>query len=138
MEATDIMNGSKRWLKSCDANAKNKLYGIALYSLEMSVEMALKAVLYKLGMEVPKAHNIAGQIRAAIRENRHAGEGLKARIDKITDVFSALIEYRAPSGYAFEYNYTENEFKRKLGEIYPEAKEIVELCDKFVSSSGGK
>ncbi len=134
MEADDILESSGKWLKACEVNRKNRLYGVALYSLEMSVEMALKAVLYKLNIEVPKMHNITGQMRAVAKENTKLSKEFRDSIDKITDVFSTLIEYRAPSGYSFEYNFSENELKDKLEGLYAESKTIIELCRKTVRS----
>jgi HEPN domain-containing protein len=134
LEAEDILKNSDKWLRACEVDRKNGLYSVALYSLEMSVEMALKAVLFKLGIEVPKTHNVAGQIRAVAKENAKIGKEFSGRIDKITDVFSTLVEYRAPSGYSFEYNFSEKELKDKLDGLYAESKSIIELCRKTVRS----
>ncbi len=134
MEAGEILRNSEMWLRTCDASRKAGIPASALYSLEMAVEMALKAVLCKLGIEVPKSHNVTNQIREVARHDARIPKEFRDKIDKIADTFSLLVEYRAPSGYSFEYNFTEKELKGKLDDLYDDSREIIELCREAVSS----
>ncbi len=134
MEAEEILRSSEMWLRTCDASRKAGIPASALYSLEMSVEMALKAVLCGLGIEVPKAHNVTNQIREVARHDARIPKEFRERMDKIASTFSTLVEYRAPSGYSFEYNLSDEELERKLDSLYDDSKEIIELCRRAVAS----
>ena len=57
-EAADALEDARRWFDVSILAGEHGDYNIGLYSLEMSVEIALKGVLTKFGIAYPKVHDI--------------------------------------------------------------------------------
>ena len=51
-------------------NTVNGNHNLAVYSLEMSMEIALKALLLGFDMDVPRTHNIGNLILKKLRESK--------------------------------------------------------------------
>ena len=65
--ATDAIESAKRWLSSSSANAERGNYDLEVYSLEMSIEIALKALVFSTGTDVPKTHSIGDRVTKIVR-----------------------------------------------------------------------
>ena len=57
-EAADALEDARRWFDVSILAGEHGDYNIGLYSLEMSVEIALKGVLTKFGIAYPKVHDV--------------------------------------------------------------------------------
>jgi HEPN domain-containing protein len=126
--ARDAIDSARRWLGSARANASAGSYDTALYSLEMSVEIALKGLLFSLCVEVPKTHSIGDFVADAIKENGHLPKRFEGEADKMVSTFNALIGLRSVSGYMFETKSTMKDLKEKYEEYENDAEKVVELC----------
>ncbi len=130
--AVDAVESAKRWLVSADLNAEAGNFDSALYSLEMCVEISMKAVLMSINIDVPKAHRIGDIFSASISEDKHVPKEFKQKSADIINVFNALLELRTASGYMFETKTTMKELKIKYEHYKKDAGKIVELCAKTV------
>ncbi|MCL4380983.1 MAG: HEPN domain-containing protein [Candidatus Marsarchaeota archaeon] len=133
--ARNAIEGAKRWLISAELNAEHGSYDSALYSLEMSVEIAMKAVLLSIGIDVPKAHGIGDVFAASVRSDKRIPEEFKQQAAKTVEIFNALLGLRAASGYMFETNAKMEEFKAKYGLYRKSAGNAVELCSTAVHAA---
>ncbi|MCW1309899.1 MAG: HEPN domain-containing protein [Candidatus Nanoarchaeia archaeon] len=132
----DALDDAQRWLNSAKRDGSSGDYNLGIYGLEMSVEIALKAVLIFLGIDYPKVHDILPVVRMAIKEN-------KSRLPKsfvenesfILDTFKDLLKLRGPAGYTFGSNVKimdlEEDYKKYLGD----ATKILELCKTAITVS---
>jgi HEPN domain-containing protein len=130
--AIDAIESAQRWLQAAKLNAKIGNYDSALYSLEMSTEIALKAVLLALGIDIPKTHNIADVFAKSVSSDKKALKAFKGEIDVTIDVFRSLLELRNISGYIYETRYNMNALKDKYDLYIKSSEEIIEICQGFV------
>jgi HEPN domain-containing protein len=128
--AADAIASAKRWLASAKANAAARNYDTALYSLEMAVEIALKALLFSLGADVPKTHFIGDFVMQIVKEDKHIPNELSGSINNIIETFNALVTLRSVSGYIFETRTLVHELKDKYDKYFKEAEKIITLCEK--------
>ena len=132
------MGTARRWLSSAKLNAKVGNYDSALYSLEMAVEISMKALLLSLGMEVPKVHDICDIVSDALKNDRRIQHQLKGRMSSSIDTFNELLGLRSVSGYVFETGTSLKELKEKYENYAGKAEEIVGIYGKAVESITGK
>ena len=127
--AEEAIGSAKRWLVSAELNAGKGNYDSALYSLEMSVEIAMKAVLLSIGIDVPKSHRIGDVFAASVREDKRLPDEFKSHIGECTDIFNALLGLRAAGGYMFEAKTTMGELKDEYERYRKGAEDVVGLCE---------
>lgn len=130
------METASIWLDTAEAAMRSKIYATALYSMEMAVEIALKAVLMELGVNVPKLHNIMNVLEAVLDEKHSAIS--KEFIEKesfILSTYNDLLEIRPIVGYTFETGVSINT-EEKAKKYMSAAKEVVGLCRLAVGRTG--
>ncbi len=132
----DAIESSRRWLNSARINASAGSYDAALYSLEMSVEIALKALLLSLGIEVPRTHSIGDLVIESVRDNKRLPKELAQNVDKIVGLFNSLAALRPISGYIFETKSSLKDLKVKYDKYADEAEAVIEMCGRAVKSAG--
>lgn len=132
--ANEAIGSAKRWLSSAKINADAGNYDTALYSLEMSAEIAFKGLLFSLGMEVPKTHSIGDFVADAVKGNENLKKKFGGDIDKLLGTFNALMNLRPISGYIFETKSSLKELKKKYEECVGDAEKIVKACSEAVNS----
>lgn len=130
--AGDAVASAKRWLNSAGRNAGGGDYDTALYSLEMSVEIALKAVLFALGLEVPRMRSISDLATEALKGDSRLPKEFREETDSMVGTFNALINLRPTSGYMFETTSTLTELKKKYEAYKGNAERTVDLCENAV------
>ncbi len=130
--ARDAIDSAKRWLVSADLNAGAGNFDSALYSLEMSVEISMKAVLLSINIDVPKEHRIGDIFDASINTDKRIPKEFRQHAADTVNIFNALLELRTASGYMFETKTTIKDLKVKYEYYKKDAKRIVEICAKTV------
>ncbi len=111
---------SDRWFRSAELQYAGKIYDKALYSLEMSLEIAMKAFFISCEMDFPKSHNIGDSFAGAVkRMGKMTPKGFRDNAAGIIDTFQALLNYRNASGYSFDGRIGQEEFRRKYEETLP-------------------
>jgi len=127
------IDNAKVWLKSAEAVMAKKLYPPALYSMEMAVEIALKALLIELGINVPKTHNVMGTLRVTFDEKQSAlPKGFRDREEFVLAVYNDLLELRSNAGYTFELRSAIN-YEKRADDYIGRAKEAVGLCENAIA-----
>ena len=103
--AAEAMKIAKNWLLTAETMADKKIYNTALYSEEMAVEIALKALLLSFHVEPPKMHNIIEIVDSKIINSEKLSKEKREEIKEITRyLLPELLVNKQVSGYAFNYN----------------------------------
>lgn len=129
--AKKAMESASRWFDLATAGVKQKDYDGALYCLEMSLEIGMKAVLLSRDKEVPKTHNILDAFVSMVNDDKIAGL-IGRELEGIKDVFNMLIKFRSISGYMFESTVSLEDLKKVIDRVYDKVKVYLNLFNKIV------
>lgn len=123
------IDNARVWLDTAEITMKGKIYTTALYSMEMAVEIALKALLMEFGINVPKLHNVTNSLKAVFEERRSAlPKEFRDKEAFVLDTYNDLLEIRTLVGYIFEMN-ASIDVEEKAKKYIKASKEVVDLCD---------
>lgn len=133
----EAIKTAETWVETAEATLKNKIYNTALYSEEMAVEIALKAVLLSVGIEPPKVHNIMQVIETNIMKSDKLDSKDKYEIKRISrTLLPDLLNIRQISGYTFNYNINQKDLENMAVKYIDEVKSTVKTCRKIVERRG--
>ncbi len=132
--ADEAIQTAESWIKTAETMFKEKVYNTALYSEEMAVEIAVKAVMLAAGVEPPKVHNIIESVETNVINTNKIPKKHIEELKEITRfLLLELLRNRQLSAYTFNYNVAWDSLG-KLAENYLVAsKAAVETCKKIVS-----
>ena len=139
MEVEPI-DAAKDWLKMAELAMEVRKYAQAAYSLEMAVEIALKAVLISVHVEVPKVHDIRKAARMFLAGNRSLPKSFLEELDDFLATFETLLRLRPIVGYGFETGTAKSDIKEQAERLLPKCKIIIAECEKaakHVDKEGG-
>ncbi len=127
------MDSATRWFDLSSAGIKQKDYDGALYCLEMSLEIGMKAILLSKKKEVPKTHNILDAFISVVNDNKIMD--IYKELDGIKDAFNLLIKFRNVSGYMFESTASLEDLKTVIDRVYDKVKTYLDLFKKVIDKS---
>lgn len=122
---------AKRWFAVAKLSMDNSLSDKAMYAMEMSLEMVLKAVLLAFGAEFPKTHNVSELLRNEVRNSKVAEE-TKDKLYTWMDTFDYLLEFRNASGYRAQSSIADADFKDKANKKFGVVKDAVDNCESII------
>lgn len=131
--ALAALDDADRWFDVAIISGKAGTYNIGLYSLEMALEIAMKAVLINLDVNYPKVHDIMPTFLSAVSENK--GRLPKEFIDKedlIMKTFRELLKRRGPAGYTFSSDIKISDLQGDFKKYSRITRELIDLCVKAV------
>ena len=134
-EALDALEDAKRWFKVGMLAGEHGDYNIGLYSLEMSIEIALKGVLTKLGVVYPKVHDVIPLVMKVFTEKR--SKLPKEFVENetfIVDTFRELLKRRGPAGYTFSSNIKIADLKGDFNVYSKAVEKTIKLCQETIES----
>ena len=103
--AEKALETAESWINTAETMAEKKIYNTCLYSETMAVEIALKAVLFAVGIEPPKIHNIIETVEKNIVNSQKISKDKREEIREIArSLLPELLGNRQTSGYTFNYN----------------------------------
>jgi HEPN domain-containing protein len=130
--AESALKRSFRWLTSAFRALEDERWDDAVYSSQMSVEQASKAVLIAFGIEYPKAHDVSFVFKQISRKKNIPAWFLSI-LDELTNNISELAELRGLASYGYEEGLDANYFKDYAPKAYEMAKKHYEACAKLLS-----
>ncbi len=130
--AKDAIENAKRWLSSSSANAERGNYDLAVYSLEMSMEIALKALVFSAEADIPKTHSIGDRVMKIVREDVNLSRSIGGQIEEVVHTFNSLSTLRSISGYIYETRSTLEDMRKIYEKFARETARIVGLCEKAI------
>ena len=125
----NTIDDAKRWLLSAEKNASADNYGIALYSMEMALEIAMKSFLISNKIEYPKKHDVIDYFKAAVAING-TKKSLKENSEWITKTFSILLDLRNDAGYNFGKLENDAKLKDESLRLLKETRRCVDVIEK--------
>ena len=129
--AKDAMRIANNWLLSAELEANGNNFNIALYSLEMALEISVKAVLLEEEVNFPKKHDVIDQFKDLVN-NKKKFSMLKADLPEIIRIYSELLASRNTAGYGFSP--IKNDFKAEVEETLPIVKKLINLLASVIES----
>ncbi len=129
--AVFALKRGKRWLKGALRALEDERWDDVVYSSQMAIEQASKAVLIALGMEYPREHDVS-----AIFKRISKVEGIPtwflSILDELATNISELAELRGLAGYGYEKGLDVEYFKDYAPIAYEKAKRHYESCGKLL------
>ena len=132
--ASKALKNADEWLLSAKELDKIRVPSKVLYSLEMGVEMSLKALLIYHGIDFPKSHNILPVVANLISSSEFDDTEIKKYSNEIFSTFHALLDIRSASGYSYESSFDNEFFLEKANRYADPAFHIFELIGKHINS----
>ena len=134
--AEEAIRTAESWIKTAETMLGGKVYNTALYSEEMAVEIALKAVMLSIGIEPPKVHNIIESVETNVLDSNNVPKKYKEELKEITrSLLPELLRNRQLSGYTFNYNINQKDLEKLAVKYLEASQKAVETCKKAVDSS---
>ena len=125
---------AEEWLQSAEKLIEINAGPKILYSLEMGVELSLKALLLYHGIDFPKTHNILAAVVNLISSDKFDDPNIKENGELIFSTFHALLDLRSASGYAYESSYSSEFFIEKAKEYAEPASQVLALVKRHIGS----
>jgi len=134
--ANEAIKTAENWLETAETMLEKKVYNTALYSEEMAVGIALKAVILSVGIEPPKVHNIIENVEVNILDSSAFPKKYKEDLKKITrELLPELLRNRQISGYTFNYNINKDELEKLAVKYLESSKAAIVTCKKIVEKT---
>ncbi|MHB8372838.1 MAG: HEPN domain-containing protein [Thermoplasmataceae archaeon] len=131
--ALKAISNSRSWYLSAEINAERNQYDIAVYSLEMAMEIAFKAFLLKFHMDVPKSHNIGNLILNKLHESKlistENAEKLKGYVEEYYD----LLRMRNVAGYSYESPTESKRMENAFNRYREIVKDSINICETIIN-----
>ena len=134
--ASKALKDAEEWLLSAKELDKAKVASKVVYSLEMGVEMSLKALLIYHGIDFPKSHNILPVVANLISSSEFDDTEIKKYSNEIFSTFHALLDIRSAGGYSYESSFDNEFFLEKANRYADPAFHIFELIRKHITAVG--
>ncbi|TXT58782.1 MAG: HEPN domain protein [Promethearchaeota archaeon] len=121
---------AKRWYQSAIRALEDKRWDDVIYSYEMAIEQAFKAILILYGIEYPKKHDISSifiQLKQKDIPDNYLG-----KIDEYANLLKYLVEKRGPAAYGYIQGISKEIFKEDALKLKETVEEVLENCTKVL------
>ena len=130
--ASSALKRGGRWLKGAARALEDGRWDDVVYSSQMTVEQASKAVLIALGIEYPRAHDVSAAFKQ-ISKIRDVPRWFSSILQELAGNISELAELRGLAGYGYEKGLDAEYFKEYAPKAYEKAKKHYEACARLLS-----
>ncbi len=135
--AKEAIDTAESWLETANTMAGKGIYNTALYSEEMAVEIALKAVMLAVDVEPPKIHNIIEIMENNTLLSRKIPKEKYSDVKRIVrTLLPELLRSRQTSGYTFNYNIDRKELKTLALKYLVASRDALNLCKNVIKEIG--
>lgn len=122
---------AERWLRGAKVAFSDKRWDDVVYSAQMAVEQSTKAVLFALGVDFPKEHDVS-EVFISLAARRELPSDFRALVPFISSVSKELAEQRGLAGYGFEQGITADYFKDYAPQALKMARKVRAACKKLL------
>ena len=119
-----------RWYQGAKRAYEDERWDDVIYSLQMSVEQALKAILILFGIEYPKKHDVS-TIYVELKQ-KQIPEWFKEKINNHVDILKDLIKLRGKAAYGYIDGLKKDDFKDDASIFKDPVKDVIEDCNNLV------
>ncbi len=123
---------SRLWFKAAEDTRKGGSYNVSLYSLEMSMEIMLKAILMTQGIDPPKTHDIGNVVKRALGDLKNKNID-KKELAEIIDLFYVLLGLRNESGYMYDSRMSNSSLKELVNKYFEATRKSLQSCTRILN-----
>ena len=127
---------AERWYQSAIRAFEDERWDDVMYSCQMSVEQALKAILILYGVEYPKIHDISS-IYINIK-TKDLPRWFSSKMEFHASILEELNEKRGPSAYGYIEGMIKDDFKEDAFYFKDPVNEIINDCKKLIEDFSKK
>jgi HEPN domain-containing protein len=120
-----------RWLQGAEAALKDGRWDDVVYSAQMAVEQSAKAVLFALGIDFPKEHDVS-DVFLQLSNRDDLPTWFRGDVETISNLIAELAEQRGLAGYGFELGIDAEYFKPYAPQVLENARAAYQKCSKLV------
>ncbi len=124
---------SSLWFKAAEDTRRGGSYNVSLYSLEMSLEIMLKAILMATRADPLKTHDIGNVVKRVLDEFKNKNIDQKA-VTEIVDLFYILLGLRNESGYMYDSRTSNTMLKELVDKYFEAVRKSLETCKHIIKS----
>ena len=121
-----------RWLQTAKEALDGKRWDDAVYASQMAVGQSSKAVLFALGIDFPREHDVSA-VFITLAERGDLPAWFKKSVPDICDAIRELAKRRGQAGYGFEEGVTVDYFKDYAPQALQMAKKVYSACEKLLT-----
>ncbi|TFG24314.1 MAG: HEPN domain-containing protein, partial [Promethearchaeota archaeon] len=127
----EALERAKRWYQGAVRAFEDRRWDDVIYSYEMAVEHALKAILILYGIEYPKKHDIS--IIYLSLKNKNLPESFSKNIDTHAKILNLLVKKRGSAAYGYVEGININEFMKDAKDLKQDVEVILNQCEKLLN-----
>jgi HEPN domain-containing protein len=120
-----------RWLQGAEAASKDGRWDDVVYSAQMAVEQSAKAVLFALGIDFPREHDVS-DVFLQLSNRDDLPTWFRGDVETISSLIAELAEQRGLAGYGFEVGIDAEYFKPYAPQVLENARATHKKCLKLV------
>jgi len=125
--ATSAIRRNAQWLKSASSAMEDERWDDVVYSSQMAVVQASKAVLIALGIEYPREHDVSAFFKQ-ISKIDNVPRWFSSIVPELANNISELAELRGLAGYGYEKGLDADYFRDYAPKAYEMARKHYEAC----------
>ena len=128
--ANEALKRARRWYQGSIRAIEDQRWDDVVYSYEMAVEQALKAILILYGIEYPKKHDISN-IYLSLK-NKKVPEFFSKNVDNHAKILNILVKKRGPAAYGYVEGINKNEFMEDAKNLKQDVENILNECEQLL------
>jgi len=128
--ANEALKRARRWYQGSIRALEDQRWDDVVYSYEMAVEQALKAILILYGIEYPKKHDISN-IYLSLK-NKKVPEFFSKNIDNHAKILNILVKKKGPAAYGYVEGINKNEFMKDAKNLKQDVENILNECEQLL------
>ncbi len=117
---------ARRWLQGAERAFEDKRWDDVIYSSQMAVEQAIKAILLDQGLIFKRVHDVSDEF-LLLKKQKSLPKDFHSNVDELSDVLIYLTDQRALAGYGFEEEVGVSFFKEPAPKALEKAKWALEI-----------
>ena len=99
----------------------------------MALEIAVKAILFAVGVDSPKKHNVNDLLEIAVNERKNLfSDQFKSALPGIVASLRRLLCLRSASAYGFEKSISPTDFESIANQMYQPTAGYISICSEEV------
>jgi len=126
----EALERARRWYQGAIRALEDERWDDVIYSYEMAVEQALKAVLILYGIEYPKKHDISN-IYLSLK-NKDIPEFFSKNVDNHAKILNILVIKRGPAAYGYVERIDKTEFMNDAKNFKQDVENILNECEQLL------
>ena len=134
--AREGLKRGEQWYQNAIQAYKDERWNDVVFSYEMAVEQALKAILILFGIEYPKIHNIS-KFYLNINKN-NIPKWFVNNMDLHAKTLKELVKLRGSAAYGYVEGLTKDDFKEDANTFKDSVIKVIDDCKNLIKAFSKK